>query len=644
MRTFNQLAFLGTLFQVLIANSPGEGIRVPDGQPWNSPFAYRSISFGTPSRSGPPAAMGTSVTGTTFDGIQLNLNRDLVRLAAGLGFNDVTIQTEQFTVAKLEALRKWADETGNFTFIKNFPEDVIVMSKCVPQDWHLRGVDNPVIGQAGQHNQHCSTAGPAEGAAAPADAQIISPNELADPYRPAYHLTPPVGGMGDPNGLCWYQGQYHLFYLDFWKWPADKDPSRWAHVVSDDMVHWKPLPPAFAPGDPCDSRACWSGCLRLIDGVPTIFYSGLGAGGVSACLATSPDMIHWSKADFNPLMEPDALRRGWDHCVWKEGDTWLMLTGGKEGAQLFASRDLRRWEYLHPLLAEDPKRGLTKWDCPHLFELGGKHVLICYAHPMRQNRYFIGRYENRRFHIEYEGALDLGVNEGGTFSAAQPSYQDPKNRLVLVGMMQERFAPAEITATRAWSGALSLPRVMTPGEDGKPRFAPLTELQSLRGEPSVQTNIPIASGRFELLTQIEGRCLEVIAEIEPGAAVRCGMAVLCSPDGKETTSVLYDAARKVVSLKGIEQAFSLPLGEPLRLHVFVDRSLVEVFVNNRVCLSAWTYPKQPDSQGVGLMAEGTGAKARHIEAWHLRTETISALTGRTPAPTRRRESTVPKIN
>jgi hypothetical protein len=215
MRTFNQLAFLGTLFQVLIANSPGEGIRVPDGQPWNSPFAYRSISFGTPSRSGPPAAMGTSVTGTTFDGIQLNLNRDLVRLAAGLGFNDVTIQTEQFTVAKLEALRKWADETGNFTFIKNFPEDVIVMSKCVPQDWHLRGVDNPVIGQAGQHNQHCSTAGPAEGAAAPADAQIISPNELADPYRPAYHLTPPVGGMGDPNGLCWYQGQYHLFYLDF---------------------------------------------------------------------------------------------------------------------------------------------------------------------------------------------------------------------------------------------------------------------------------------------------------------------------------------------------------------------------------------------------------------------------------------------
>jgi len=226
----------------------------------DTPFYYRSISFGTPSRSGPPDVMGTKVTGSRFDGIRLDMNRDMVRLAAELGFNDVTIQTEERTVPKLKALRAWADRTGNFRFIKDqgmtlsvwvhelcdlpkgigpptldneklwallreryreicqllpevdffvltvvesdlwvthnadvlaklvtlvndecrradkklifrtflwyvkeadvvmeslkqFPSDVIVMSKCVPQDWHLRGVPNPFIGKAGSRDQ-----------------------------------------------------------------------------------------------------------------------------------------------------------------------------------------------------------------------------------------------------------------------------------------------------------------------------------------------------------------------------------------------------------------------------------------------------------------------------------------------------------
>ncbi len=260
LRLFCLLVLLGTLSPQLVGCLLGSEIQVPDGQAWTSPFAYRSISFGTPSRVGPPDAMGTSVTGERFSGIRLDLNRELVRLAAGLGFNDVTIQTERATVAKLEDLRRWADETGNFKFIKEqkmtisvwvhefcelppdlgkptldneklwnlereryrrlcqllpevdyfvltvvesdvrvtedpvmltklvtivneecrkankkliyrtfqwhveeadvmkrsmdtLPKDVIVMSKCVPQDWHLRGENDIFIGQAGQRDQ-----------------------------------------------------------------------------------------------------------------------------------------------------------------------------------------------------------------------------------------------------------------------------------------------------------------------------------------------------------------------------------------------------------------------------------------------------------------------------------------------------------
>ena len=96
--------------------------------------------------------------------------------------------------------------------------------------------------------------------------------ELPRCLRPAYHFTPAVGRVGDPNGLCWHDGIYHLFYLHFWKWRQDTGQSSWGHLVSEDMVRWKEAPTAFFPGEPYDSQACWSGCFRIIEGIPTISF------------------------------------------------------------------------------------------------------------------------------------------------------------------------------------------------------------------------------------------------------------------------------------------------------------------------------------------------------------------------------------
>ena len=135
--------------------------------------------------------------------------------------------------------------------------------------------------------------------------------ELPRCLRPAYHFTPATGRAGDPNGLCWYDGLYHLFFLHFWKWPDDTGQSSWGHLVSEDMIRWREAPTAFFPGEAYDSQSCWSGCFRMIDGIPTIFYSGVGKDGVSACVATGDDMYRWSKSDDNPLMTPPQLRANW---------------------------------------------------------------------------------------------------------------------------------------------------------------------------------------------------------------------------------------------------------------------------------------------------------------------------------------------
>ena len=425
--------------------------------------------------------------------------------------------------------------------------------------------------------------------------------------------------MGDPNGLCWYDGEYHLFYLHFWKWPRETEPGSWAHVVSEDMIRWRQVPTAISAGEFYDSRACWSGCFRIIEGVPTIFYSGVSENGVNACLATSKNMIDWIKAEDNPLMDPGQLRGGWDHCVWKEGDSYLMATGGREGVQLFESNDLRCWMYLHPLFAEDPKRGLSKWDCPHLFQLGCKHVLIAYAHPMRRNIYFTGRYENRRFHVEEQGNLDAGLNAGGAFFAAHPSYEDPRGRLIILGALQDLFSERHpsLGSNRMWSNAMSLPRVVTLSGDGRLRFDPAQEIESLRGCHWRFDKISLTADRPYHLPGVEGECLEIIVEIDVGTAEQCRLDVRCNPDGTEKTSVVYDAVKKTIALNGASDSLVLADREPLKLRVFVDRSMVEVFANRCVCLSAWTYRGRSERLHVELHVTGGTGTAYAVDVWQV---------------------------
>jgi len=446
---------------------------------------------------------------------------------------------------------------------------------------------------------------------------------IANAQRPRYHLTPPKGRMGDPETCVFWGGKYHLFYMcEPTEAKPSTNPMQWDHVVSDDMMHWKHLPTAIRPDRPYDSKSIWSGCLRIIDGVLTIFYSGLGENRrVSACMATSTDMINWTKVDFNPLMNPQELRRCWDHCVWQEGDTYLMATGGRKGIQLFSSQDLKKWEYLHPLFAGDPVRGLKKWDCPHLFKLGDKDVVIVYSHPKRHCIYFVGKYADRRFHVEQQGNLDLGVNAGGTFSAPHPFLESKEGQQIIAGFMQERIhqrLKPQIRAKRTWSNALSLPRILTLGKDNLLRFEPIEQVKSLRYAHKHFADIELTLKKPRFQVAIEDDCLEIIAVIEPGKSSKCGLKLLTGGNGKENLQLVYDRQQKRISLNGLGESLELANGEPLRIRVFVDKSLVEVFVNKRVCLSRWIYSLPSDNQMLEVFSLGNAAKVTDLDIWRMK--------------------------
>jgi beta-fructofuranosidase len=436
--------------------------------------------------------------------------------------------------------------------------------------------------------------------------------------------------MNDPNGLIQWKGQYHLFYQYNPNGPFH-GTIHWGHAVSADLVRWAHLPIALAPtpGGP-DRDGCFSGCAVDHDGVPTLVYTGIRP--ETQCLATSADdLLTWRKHPANPVIAappPGLDVLGFrDPWVWREAGGWLAIVGsGINGvggtAFVYRSPDLVRWTYLHPLCVGDPRETGTMWECPSLFPLAdNKHVLVISPIPLRKVLYSVGTYRDHAFAPETWAGLD----EGGCFYAPQ-TLLDAKGRRLMWGWLQEDRAPEAYRAA-GWAGVMSLPRVLDLGTDGSLRITPPDELRILRGGHVGIRDVALGTRD---LGDVRGDCLELALEIEPGDASAVELAVRRAPHGEEQTRIVYDAAARLLAVDRRQASrdpltvrdvrattLALAAGETLRLRVFLDRSVVETFANDRACLASRIYPTRADSLGLALTAVGGQAHLRSLDAWEM---------------------------
>lgn len=480
--------------------------------------------------------------------------------------------------------------------------------------------------------------------------QSLNESGNQDQSRPGYHFLPQANWMNDPCGLIQWQGQYHLFY-QYNPNGAFHGTIHWGHAVSDDLVHWRHLPVALAPtpGGP-DEEGCWSGCAIDNDGVPTFFYTGVFP--QTVCIATSADdLLSWKKYEGNPVIEapPYDVRYETDGhfrdpYVWREDGHWYLVIGSKikdVGGMvlLYHSRDLERWEYLHPLMVGDVHRGDpfwtgTMWECPNLFRLGDRHVLLlsiqATPHDHLYTVYHTGAYEEQRLTPETQGILV----HGGYFYAPQVMRLDD-GRHVLWGWIKEGRSQ-RISDWAGWAGVMSLPLAVSLLPNGQVAVEPVPELQALRREhwhyESLELEPVPETATLSLLEGIQGDTLEIVAEFEVEDDAEFGLQLRCSPDGQEQTRIVYQAAKGQIVIERENSSVSpdvergertapveLADGESPKLHIFVDRSVIEIFANGgRTCLAARIYPLRPDSLGVGLFARTGIAKLKSMDIWALK--------------------------
>ena len=464
-----------------------------------------------------------------------------------------------------------------------------------------------------------------------------------DPFRPLYHFSPPEAFMNDPNGLCQWRGRYHLFYQFR---PVEQPRVHWGHTVSDDLIHWTDLPPAIYP---TTEKDCFSGQTLVESDRVIAMYHGTESGNAIAT-ASDPLLLNWNKHPDNPVIPivpidgDGSPYRVFDPCIWKEEDGYYSLSGTyKDGEiraacravdHLFRSADLTTWDHLGPLIeggfhSEPGEDGAV----PNFWPIGdGRHMLLFFSHK-RAGQYYIGTYDRatHRLTTQQFGRMNYGQFAVGSLHAPSATIDDQGRYLGI-------FNTKEGRSSGDWIGLMTLPRRYWLGPDGLLRMAPVDEIQSLRGDELRVGPTDVSANTEVPLESVRGKAMEIEAVIDPGAAREVGLSVLRSRDGSEQTRVsLFRAFSErfgpdrlqidasAASLRDdvyarIPETGPLVLdpNEPLRLRIFLDRSVIEVFVDDRQCLTLRVYPDRDDSNGVAVFARGGAARLESLSAWHLR--------------------------
>ena len=445
----------------------------------------------------------------------------------------------------------------------------------------------------------------------------VRSREITPEMRPAYHLSARVGWMNDPNGFCYYQGKYHLFY-QYHPFNSHWGPMHWGHAVTTDLIHWEYLPAAMAPDQPFDRDGCFSGsAVTLPDGQHLLLYTGVvneekdGVmhGVQTQCVAVG-DGRDYEKYQKNPVLTISDLPKGSsrydfrDPKLWREQDGLyyaVAVTNNPEkgGGQvlLFSSKDAFKWRYETTILSNDDRIG-RMWECPDLFELDGKTVLMCSAMDMLPEGlkyyngngtfYMIGEYDRQTgaFHEETDHAVDYGID----FYAPQ-TLLAPDGRRILIAWMQNWDTCNLHTPDVPWFGQMTVPRELSI-RDGRLYQNPVREIEQFRQNPVSHKKVQFANGEISL-SGVKGRCVDVTLSIEPvdEADVYQKFALRFAENEKYHTAVSFRPYEGIIK---IDRKFSgsrrLIIHQKraaigckdgrLTMRLLLDRYSAEIFVND----------------------------------------------------------------
>lgn len=449
---------------------------------------------------------------------------------------------------------------------------------------------------------------------------------VTEKHRPQIHFSPETNWMNDPNGMVYFEGEYHLFYQHYPK-ETSWGPMHWAHAVSKDLIHWKNLPIALFP----DKLGYIFSGSAIIDWKNS---SGLGKEGIPPMIAiyTYHDAERekqgkddfqtqglaysldkgrtWIKYAKNPILQNPGIRDFRDpKVIWSEiNQKWYMVLAVVDHVNIYSSTNLLSWNF-ESEFGKDVGSHKGVWECPDLFPMKiedkqkTKWVLLVSINPGAPNggsgtQYFVGDFDGHEFKISSEKTKWVDYGKDNYAGVTWSDVPEKDGRRLFIGWMNN-WQYAGLVPTKNWRGAATFPRsleLIEKNNDFLLKSHPIEELNKLK-QKEKKIRKTIIKNESTLVEKQE-LPIEILLKFNTKEDTKINFAerfgIILSNKKNERIKIGYDNLNKVFFIDKTKNGWDSPnkefaqvnyapyinLDDTIDIRLIIDKSSVELFAKN----------------------------------------------------------------
>lgn len=466
-----------------------------------------------------------------------------------------------------------------------------------------------------------------------------TPTVYREKFRPQFHFSPAANWMNDPNGLMYTNGIYHLFYqhnpfANIWGHMS------WGHATSKDLLHWQHLPVALQEEN---GIMMFSGSA-VTDKNNT---AGLGKNAMIAMYTGHTEILQtqniaysndggksFKKYRNNPVLDEHKKDFRDPNVFWYEkSKCWMMCVSHPNEHQIgfYQSPDLKSWKLNGMFGPAGDTSGV--WECPDLFELPVEGTRekkwVLYVSQNSTMQYFVGSFDGRNFINENPSTKIFKQDWGTDYYAAVTYHENPLHKPIAIGWVNN-WNYANNIPTTPWKSMMSLPRILSLKKMNNEYIlvqCPIAQLQDLRGQLFETKNLSVLNTN---IIKHKSQCFEAEIIFEPAETV-CGIELAA---GEHTSFVIsYNAQTKEMkidrsntyssfdtSFQKINAALTTihSNSQKIKWHIFFDKSVVEIFVNDGETVFTSQFFPEADADGIKLFAKKGTMKVDSFKIWDMK--------------------------
>lgn len=485
-----------------------------------------------------------------------------------------------------------------------------------------------------------------------ADLGVPASRFAEDLLRPRFHGMPDAAWTNESHGMVYADGRYHVFFQKNADGPY-MARLHWGHISSDNLYDWREEKIALTPGEPYDIKGCWSGCVFtdpvLTGGKPSLIYTAVdyAKAVIAGASPVGDDLVEWRKWDGNPIVNgrPDGLSDDFrDPYFFRDGDKAYIIVGSSKNG--VGTTTLHRYDPTTSTWSNDGSNFFTGtsaaadgrfWEMPNITPMAGGRWLFT-ATPLETSTgvhtiYWTGTINaDGTFAPASNFATGKGVemNSRDGFGLLSPTIYNHDGRTIAMGIVPDKL-PGRENWELGWAHCYSLPREWSLDSNGELVQKPFSGLTGMRSSTSFARSDFELSGDLDL-SPFSGREVELLGRFTVGSTPfgfkifrnsSAEATVTCNPSAGEIV-VDFSRLERLVNDRGVyDGVYRLPVpgglraGEELKINLFIDHSILDIFVNDRYATSIRVFPTAEDADGIAAFSAGSSVQVRELRAWTL---------------------------